>query len=112
MDDMTPGPTTGRAIRGALPAAAAALATLLGGCSPAFPQCRPADADGITRSIQALDVRSQTQHEQMLADTQALANEIESLVQLNAERIAEIAALTSELAALRAEVALLRRGHR
>ena len=68
-----------------------------------------ADADDVAlRAIQALEVRTQAQHEDMLQDTQALADEAAGLVQLNADRAAEIATLKSELAALRADVAALR----
>ncbi len=73
----------------------------------------PADADGVAlRSVQALEARTRTEHENMLHDTQALADESESLVGLNAERAAEIATLKAELASLRAEVTALRRGRR
>jgi uncharacterized protein HemX len=71
--------------------------------------CAPGDGAAL-RAIQALEARMRTQHEDMLHDTQALADEAASLVQLNAERAAEIAALKVELAALRAEVAALRHG--
>jgi hypothetical protein len=72
----------------------------------------PVDADGAAlRAIQALEARTRTQHEDILHDTQALADEAASLVQLNADRAAEIAELKVELAALRAEVAALRHGH-
>ena len=60
------------------------------------------------RAVQALEARTRTQHEDMLHDTQALADEAASLVQRNADHAAEIAALKLELAALRAEVAALR----
>jgi hypothetical protein len=51
----------------------------------------PADADGVAlRAVQALEARTRTEHENMLDDTQALADESESLVRLNAERAAEI----------------------
>ena len=71
----------------------------------------PAAGDSVAlRAIQALEARTQTQHEDMLHDTQALADEAASLVQLNADRAAEIAALKLELASLRAEVAALRHG--
>jgi hypothetical protein len=73
----------------------------------------PADADGVAlRAVQALEARTRAEHENMLDDTQALADESESLVELNAERAAEIATLKAELASLRAEVTALRRGRR
>jgi hypothetical protein len=66
------------------------------------------NADGVAlRAIQALDARGRTEHERMLEDTQSLADEIGSLTQENAERIADIATLKAEIAALRAEVAAL-----
>lgn len=109
MNDVTPGLTTGRDGRGRRAPAVVAMGILLGVCWLAFLRTDP--ADGVAReSVHALEGRSRTQHEQMLADTQALANELEGLVQLNAERAAEIATLTSELAKLRSEVASLRRG--
>lgn len=73
----------------------------------------PVDADGAAlRAIHALEARTRTQHQDMLHDTQALADEAASLVRLNADRAAEIAALKLELAALRAELAALRHGLR
>ena len=68
------------------------------------------DAAGVAlRAIQALEARSRTQHENLLEDTQALADESASLVQENTDRVAQLAALKAEMAALRAEVAALRR---
>jgi hypothetical protein len=71
------------------------------------------DADGVAlRAIQALEARSRTEHENLLEDTQALADESASLVQENADRVAQLAALAAEIAALRAEVGALRRACR
>jgi hypothetical protein len=73
----------------------------------------PAAADDVAlRAIQALEAQTRTQHEDMLHDTQALADEAANLVRLNADRAAEIAALKLELAALGAEVAALRHERR
>jgi hypothetical protein len=67
------------------------------------------DAAGVAlRTIQALEARSRTQHENLLEDTQALADESASLVQENTDRAAQLAALKAEIATLRAEVAALR----
>jgi len=72
-----------------------------------------ADAAGVAlRAIQALEARSRIQHENLLEDTQALADESASLVQENTDRVAQLAALTAEIAALHAEVAVLRQGCR
>jgi hypothetical protein len=71
------------------------------------------DADGVALlAIQALELRTRVEHELMLADTQALADESGNLVRENAERAAEIATLKAELAALRADVHALRRVRR
>jgi hypothetical protein len=71
------------------------------------------DAAGVAlRAIQALEARSRTQHENLLEDTQALADQSASLVQENTDRVAQLAALTAEIAALHAEVAVLRQGCR
>jgi hypothetical protein len=71
------------------------------------------DADGVALSaIQALEVRTRTQHERMLEDTQSLADQNDSLVQENAERIAEIATLKADIATLRAAMAALRGARR
>ena len=55
------------------------------------------------RTIRALEARSLKQHEQLLEDTQVLADIYDGLVQQNADRIAEIAALKKEIATIRAE---------
>jgi hypothetical protein len=90
-----------------------ALLSIAAACSVGPQHAVPVDADGAAlRAIQALEARTRMQHEDMLHDTQALADEAASLVQLNADRAAEIAALKLELAALRAEVAALRHGLR
>ena len=60
------------------------------------------------RTIRALEALSLKRHEQLLEDTQALADAYDGLVQQNADRIAEIAALKKELSAIRAELAVLR----
>jgi hypothetical protein len=92
-------------------AAVLAVLSIAPACSPGDSRqhADPVDADGAAlRAIRALEARTRTQHEDMLHDTQALADEAANLVQLNADRAAEIAALKLELAALRAEVAALR----
>ena len=64
-------------------------------------------------TIRALEARSRKQHEQLLEDTQALADSYNGLVHQNAERIAEMADLKKELAAIRAELSALKaRGQR
>jgi hypothetical protein len=71
------------------------------------------EADGVALlAIQALELRTRVEHEFMLADTQALADESSNLVRENAARAAEIAMLKAELAALRADVHALRRVRR
>ena len=71
------------------------------------------EADGVALlAIQALELRTRLEHEDMLADTQALANESGGLARENAERAADIATLKAEIAALRAEVSALRRVRR
>ena len=60
------------------------------------------------RRIRALEARSRKQHEQLLEDTQALADAYDGLVQQNADRIAEIATLKKELAVIRAELSALK----
>jgi hypothetical protein len=70
---------------------------------------RPVDSAGVAlRAIQALEARSRTEHENLLEDTQALADESASLVQENTDRVAQLAVLKAEIAALSAEVAALR----
>ena len=49
------------------------------------------------RTIRALEARARKQHELLLEDTQALADAYNGLVQQNADRIAEIAALKRRL---------------
>jgi hypothetical protein len=71
------------------------------------------EADGVVLlAIQALESRTRVEHELMLADTQALADESGNLVRENAERAADIATLKAEIAALRAAVSALRRVRR
>jgi hypothetical protein len=60
------------------------------------------------RTIRALEALSLKRHEQLVEDTQALADAYDGLVQQNADRIAEIAALKKELLAIRAELAVLK----
>ncbi len=60
------------------------------------------------RRIRALEARSRKQHEQLLEDTQALADANDGLVQQNADRIAEIATLKKEIAIIRAELSALK----
>ena len=60
------------------------------------------------RRIRALEARSRKQHEQLLEDTQALADVYDGLVQQNAARIAEIATLKKEIAIIRAELSALK----
>jgi hypothetical protein len=64
------------------------------------------------RRIRALEARSRKQHEQLLEDTQALADAYDGLVQQNADRIAEIATLKKEMAVIRAELLALKAGPR
>jgi hypothetical protein len=68
-------------------------------------------ADALRR-IRALEARSRKQHEQLLEDTQALADAYDGLVQQNADRIAEIATLKKEMAVIRAELSALKAGPR
>ena len=52
------------------------------------------EADGVALlAVQALELRTRLEHEDMLADTQALANESGGLARENAERAADIATL-------------------
>lgn len=74
--------------------------------------CDTSASEAARRSIEALDRRTREQHENMLADTQALADEIASLASQNAERAAEIVALKAEAAALRAEIEARRSARR
>ncbi len=62
----------------------------------------------VLTTIRAVEDRSQKQHEQLLEDTQALADAYNGLSQENADRVAEIAALKSEVAAIRAELSALK----
>jgi hypothetical protein len=64
------------------------------------------------RRIRALEARSRKQHEQLIEDTQALADAYDGLVQQNADRIAEIATLKKEMAVIRAELSALKAGPR
>lgn len=66
----------------------------------------PTAADAM-RAIRALEALSLRRHDQLLEDTQALADAYDGLVQQNADRIAEIATLKRELSAVRAELATL-----
>ena len=69
----------------------------------------PVEAIGDTmRVIRALEERSLKQHEQLLEDTQALADLYNGLVQQNADRIAEITDLKKEIVSLRAELTVLK----
>ena len=60
------------------------------------------------RRVRALEARSRKQHEQLLEDTQALADAYDGLVQQNADRIAEIATLKKEIAIIRAELSAVK----
>jgi hypothetical protein len=60
------------------------------------------------RTIRALEARSLKQHQQLLEDTQALADVYNSLVEQNADRIAEIAHLKKEVESIRVEIAALK----
>ena len=73
---------------------------------------RIATVEDALRRIRALEARSRKQHEQLLEDTQALADAYDGLVQQNADRIAEIAALKKEIAVIRAELSASRAGPR
>jgi peptidoglycan hydrolase CwlO-like protein len=64
--------------------------------------------DDTLQTVRALDERSQKQHEQLLEDTQALADAYNGLEQQNTRRAAEIAALKQEIAAVRAELRALK----
>jgi len=64
------------------------------------------------RTIRSLEARSLKRHEQLLEDTQVLADIYDGLVQQNADRVAEIAALKKEVATIRAEVAAMKAGRR
>ena len=71
---------------------------------------RIATVGDAVRRIRALEARSRKQHEQLLEDTQALADAYDGLVQQNADRIAEIATLKKEIAIIRAELSALKAG--
>jgi hypothetical protein len=73
---------------------------------------RIATVEDALRRIRALEARSRKQHEQLLEDTQALADGYDGLVQQNADRIAEIAALKNEIAVIRAELSASKAGPR
>lgn len=64
--------------------------------------------DEASREILALEVRSKGRHDVLLEDTQALAEAYDGLVQQNADRVAEIAALKQEIANIRSELSALK----
>lgn len=64
--------------------------------------------DEASREIRALEARSKGRHDHLLEDTKALAEVYDGLVQQNADRIAEIAALKREIADVRSDLSALK----